>query len=143
MLEKYLCHASSRNFINGSVSYLSPYISRGVISTKFILNNLLERNFNLEKIEKFIQELAWGDYWQQVWISKGELINQDLKHPQQPISNTSLSKAISEGKTGIIAIDNAIQEFYQTGYIHNHVRMYIAFMACNLGQSHWKKGLFQ
>ena len=132
-------YCSSRNYINGAVTYLSPYISRGVISTKLIFEEVLKRGYPLQKIGKFIQELAWRDYWQQVWISKGELINQDLKHPQQPISNTSLSRAISEGKTGIIAIDNAILEFYQTGYIHNHVRMYIAFLACNLGQSHWKK----
>ena len=30
-------YGSSRNYINGAVTYLSPYISRGMISTKFIL----------------------------------------------------------------------------------------------------------
>jgi len=30
-------YAHSRNFINGQVNYLSPYISRGVISTKQVL----------------------------------------------------------------------------------------------------------
>ena len=34
-------YSTTRNYINGSVSYLSPYISRGVISTKFILGKLL------------------------------------------------------------------------------------------------------
>ena len=82
-----LKYGTSRNFINGSVSYLSPYISRGVISTKFILNRLLDQNYNLEKIEKFIQELAWRDYWQQIWISKGDLINTDLKNSQFPVTN--------------------------------------------------------
>ena len=132
-------YCSSRNYINGAVTYLSPYISRGVISTKFVYDRVLKRGFQQQKIGKFIQELAWRDYWQQVWISKGDLINEDLKHPQQPILNTSLSKSIVDGKTGIEAIDSAILEFYQTGYIHNHIRMYIAFLACNLAHSHWKK----
>ena len=28
-------YGTTRNYINGSVTYLSPYISRGIISTKF------------------------------------------------------------------------------------------------------------
>ena len=132
-------YSSSRNYINGSVTYLSPYISRGVISTKFILSKVLKRDFQTARIGKFIQELAWRDYWQQIWIAKRDGINYDLKHLQSPVSNTSVPKSIVEGKTGIIAIDRAIKEFYETGYIHNHVRMYIAFLACNVGHSHWKK----
>jgi len=131
-------YGSNRNYINGSVTYLSPYISRGIVSTKFILSEVLNRGYKPAKIEKFIQELAWRDYWQQIWIAKGDGINQDIKHEQKPISNTSISKAIVNAKTGIEAVDKAIQEFYKTGYLHNHVRMYIAAIVCNMGQSHWK-----
>ena len=131
-------YGSTRNYINGSVTYLSPYISRGIISTKGILTEFLKRGYNPAHIEKFIQELAWRDYWQQVWIAKGEDINKDLKHEQRSVSNTSIGKAITEAKTGIEAIDKAIQEFYKTGYLHNHLRMYIASIACNMGRSHWK-----
>ena len=46
----------SRNYIDGAVSYLSPYISRGVISTKFVYQELLKRNFHPNKILKFIQD---------------------------------------------------------------------------------------
>ena len=71
-------YSSTRNYINGAVTYLSPYISRGVISTKFILSEVLKKGYKPAQIEKFIQELAWRDYWQQVWISKGTAINSDL-----------------------------------------------------------------
>ena len=83
-------YASTRNYINGAVTYLSPYISRGIISTKLILSEVLKKGYKPAQIEKFIQELAWRDYWQQVWISKGNAINQDLKHPQSPVSNSSI-----------------------------------------------------
>ena len=73
-------YASTRNYINGAVTYLSPYISRGIISTKLILSEVLKKGYKPAQIEKFIQELAWRDYWQQVWIAKGNAINQDLKH---------------------------------------------------------------
>jgi len=131
-------YGSSRNYINGAVTYLSPYISRGIISTKFIFDEMKNKGCEPARIQKFIQELAWRDYWQQVWIAKGDAINQDIKHQQSPISNKAISESIVKAKTGIEAIDMSINQLYQKGYIHNHVRMYIASIACNMGQSHWK-----
>ena len=130
-------YGSSRNYINGAVSYLSPYISRGVISTKLIFKEILDRGHPTGRVQKLIQELAWRDYWQQVWIAKGDDINKDLKHKQSPITNYSIARTIVYGKTGIDAVDSAIAEFYETGYLHNHVRMYIASIVCNIGQSYW------
>ena len=134
---KPIKYGASRNYVNGSVSYLSAYISRGVISTKFILKTLLDKNYNPADIEKFIQELAWRDYWQQIWVSKGKLINSDLKNSQFPVSNGSMPKAIIDANTGISAIDKSIIGLYETGYMHNHSRMYVASIVCNVAQSHW------
>ena len=131
-------YCSSRNYINGAVTYLSPYISRGIISTKFIFSEMIARGYESARIQKFVQELAWRDYWQQVWIAKEDGINHDLKHDQKPVSNTAISEAIVAAKTGVEAIDIAINRLYHTGYMHNHVRMYIASIACNMGQSYWK-----
>lgn len=131
-------YARTRNYITGAVSYLSPYISRGVISTKFVLQYLLQNGYAVQKAEKFIQELAWRDYWQQVWVAKGSAIDSDLRHPQSGVQNHEIPTNIVNGKTGVEAIDQAIAQFYETGYLHNHVRMYIAAISCNMGKSHWK-----
>ena len=131
-------YGATRNYENGSVSYLSPYISRGVISTKFVLDVILKKGYPPSKVEKFIQELAWRDYWQQVWIKKGDLINTDLKKEQEGVTNKGISKSIVSVNTGIMAIDLAVKKFYKTGYLHNHLRMYIASLSCNLAKSHWK-----
>ena len=48
-------YGSTRNYINGSVTYLSPYISRGIISTKFVLSEILNRGYKPAQIEKFIK----------------------------------------------------------------------------------------
>ncbi|MDO6491899.1 MULTISPECIES: FAD-binding domain-containing protein [unclassified Cellulophaga] len=130
-------YASTRNYINGAVTHLSPYISRGVISTKFVLKEVLAKGYTPAQIEKFIQELAWRDYWQQVWIAKGEEINSDLKHKQTHVSNTQMPKSIADANTGVTAVDDAIRKLRKTGYIHNHLRMYVASLVCNIGQSHW------
>ena len=130
-------YGKSRNFIDGSVTYLSPYISRGVISTKQVFESVLKRGFDPNSIEKFIQELAWRDYWQQIWIHKGEQINSDLRHSQEPVNHYKMVKSIEEAATGILAIDEAIDELYETGYMHNHIRMYLAAIAGNVGRAHW------
>ena len=130
-------YAKTRNYLNGSVSYLSPYISRGVISTKFVFSHLIERGFHAERMEKFIQELAWRDYWQQVWIYHKDAINADLKTPQKQVSNLFISKSLINANTGVEAMDKAILDLYKNGYMHNHVRMYTASVACNIAQSHW------
>ena len=47
-------YTKDRNFVDGSVSRLSPYISRGVISTKFVYNYLINKGYTLNKILKFV-----------------------------------------------------------------------------------------
>jgi len=132
--EKY---ASTRNFADGSVTRLSPYISRGVISTKHVYDHLLSQNLPWYKIEKIVQELSWRDYWQQVWIALGDDVNRDIKNQQEPMSTTNIPSAIQDHATGIEAIDQGIKDLYETGYMHNHMRMYVAALACNVGQAHW------
>ena len=131
-------YGRTRNFIDGAVTKLSPYISRGFISTRQVFRAVKERGIDPRKIEKFIQELAWRDYWQQVWIANGSEINQDLRREQPNVCHYKIPKALVEASTGINAIDEALNEFYETGYLHNHVRMYVASIACNVGGSHWR-----
>ncbi len=130
-------YAFTRNYVNGALTYLSPYISRGVISTKKVYKHIMTLGLPWYKTEKLIQELAWRDYWQQVWIAKGKNIYTELKQKQSPVSNHKIPVAIVNAKTGIEAMDGAIKKFYDTGYMHNHMRMYVASVCCNTAHSHW------
>ncbi len=118
---------------------MSPYISRGVISIPQVFTQIKSQDIPWSVGEKFFQELAWREYWQQVWISKGDDIHHDLKQEQKPINNLKIPTALCQAKTGILAIDEAINELHETGYMHNHMRMYVASMACNIAQSHWRE----
>ena len=130
-------YGRTRNYTNGAVTKLSPYISRGVISTKQVATAVLRKGYKPYQIEKFLKELTWRDYFQQVWMAKGESINKDLKHVQEGVSNHAMPTALLHQSTGILAIDDAIKNLYETGYMHNHIRMYVAGIACNVAQSHW------
>ncbi|MDW3196857.1 MAG: FAD-binding domain-containing protein [Cytophagales bacterium] len=132
-------YARTRNFEEGAVTRLSPYISRGVISTKQVFDHVMSLDLAWEQTEKFVQELAWRDYWQQVWISKGDLIDSDLKQEQQPVTHYQVPDALLQANTGIEAVDRALKTLFETGYMHNHTRMYVAAIACNFGQSQWRQ----
>lgn len=129
-------YCKNRNFIDGDVTYLSPYISRGVISTKLIYDICIKKGYDLSEIEKFVQELAWRDYWQLLWLEND--INTDLKRLQPDTSNNEISLNITKAKSGIEIIDRVINGLYETGYIHNHLRMYIASICCNISKSNWR-----
>ena len=130
-------YGKSRNYLSGAVTGLAPYISRGVISTKLIFDSVLKRGYSVDEIESFLKELAWRDYWQQIWIGRGYEIDSDIRNQQPRAERNGVPVNIINGQTGIEAIDNGVFEFYRTGYLHNHLRMYIASCATNLGRCAW------
>ena len=133
-----VAYGKSRNFIDGAVTYLSPYISRGVISTRQIMQHVVKKGYKLYQIEKFLQELAWRDYFQRVGQEYPNLVHTEIKNQQQKVSNKQIPSSILSATTGITAIDESISGLYDHGYMHNHCRMYVASMICNIGQSHWQ-----
>ncbi|MDP1843438.1 MAG: FAD-binding domain-containing protein, partial [Sediminibacterium sp.] len=130
-----IAYGKTRNFIDGDITYLSPYISRGVISTKQLVESVLARGYRVEQIESFIKECCWRDYFQRVAQVKN--VNQDIKQEQVPVLNKAIPLSIANANTGIEGIDKAIQDLYAQGYMHNHCRMYTASVVCNIAQSHW------
>jgi deoxyribodipyrimidine photo-lyase len=132
-----VAYSRTRNFLNGAVTRLSPYISRGIITLPEILQHLQQKGYQRSTMEKLVQELCWREYFQRVWQSLGNRLWSDIKQPQQPVQHHQLPLALEKASTGIEAIDTAIRELYEVGYMHNHLRMYIAGITCNLGRAHW------
>jgi len=130
-------YSKTRNYLNGSVTHISPYLSHGVLSTQEVARNVLSR-YNKKESFTFIFELAWREYWHKVWSSLKNMIDEDIKCEQQEVINKKLIKNIVEANTGIQSIDKAIIDLYETGYMHNHARMWVASLTCNIGKTYWK-----
>lgn len=128
-------YGRTRNYVHGAVTCLSPYISRGVISNKKVLEVVLEKGYKISQIDSFVKELCWRDYFQRVGQVKD--LNTDIKQAQTSIANHEISSHILHAITGIAGIDSAIKQLYQTGYMHNHCRMYLASLVCNIAKSYW------
>lgn len=133
-----ILYAVNRNFTDGNVSYLSPYLSRGVISLKQIVENLKDRNFTFLECETFVKELAWREYYQRIWNHLGEDLFKDQFCEQKNVENEGIPSQLENASLGIQIINQGIQELLQTGYMHNHQRMYLSSVLCNIGKYHWK-----
>jgi deoxyribodipyrimidine photo-lyase len=130
-------YSKTRNFINGAVTYLSPYISRGAISVKQVIEAVWQKGYKPDQIEKFLQELAWREYFQRVWQHTGDEIWNDIRYPQPGVQHHQMINAVEHAETGIDLIDKQIKKLYHIGYMHNHVRMYTASIVCNMANAHW------
>jgi deoxyribodipyrimidine photo-lyase len=62
----------------------------------------------------------------------------DIRFDQEDVLTHDMPTAFVDATTGIEAIDLGIQALYETGYMHNHLRMYIAGIACNMSGAHWR-----
>lgn len=132
-------YRATRNFGNGAITQLSPYISRGAISTSSIFEHLKTLNLQWFDIEGLVQQLAWRDYFQNVWKVEKDGIFSDLKQPQENVESTGIPTAVLKGETGIQILDEAVKTLYETGYLHNHLRMYLASVCCNIAHCHWSE----
>jgi len=129
-------YAKTRNFLDGDVTRLSMYITRGVVTLPQIREIVL-RKYSKQESYKFIQELAWREYFQRVWQERGEDIFRDIRFEQKEVLHIGVPTSVAKGSTGVAVIDAGIETLYDTGYMHNHVRMSVASIICNLGRYQW------
>jgi deoxyribodipyrimidine photo-lyase len=137
-------YARSRNFGDGHVTKLSPYIRHGIVTLNEVRNRALELCNEPVQITKFIQELAWRDFWHRVLANHPEWSWQDIEPYKTGYKASDYSdilpKDIEEGKTGVACLDAFIDELLRTGYIHNHARMYLASYVVHFRRVKWQAG---
>ena len=126
-------YSKLRNFDFGpenrtNISYLSPYITHGIINEQEIIRKALSK-FSFSKNEKFIQEVLWRTYWKgwlelrpNVWTDYLAELNQ-IKNEFQ--NNQNYLSAI-DGKTDIECFNAWVNELKDNNYLHNHTRMWFA-----------------
>ncbi len=133
-----LRYAGSRNFLNGTVSRLSPYLRHGVLTLGEVLRDVRAR-FAGQRLDKFTQELAWRDYWQRIYSAIGDGIWQDREPSKTGVTWTS---ALPDdwGRTGLACMDAFTAELESTGYLHNHARMWIASYLVHWRRVDWRAG---
>jgi deoxyribodipyrimidine photo-lyase len=132
-LPNVVTYARGRNFDRPgqqAVSGLSPYIRTRLLTEREIVDRVVKTH-GYPAAEKFIQEVAWRTYWKGyleqrpgIWARYNKDI-QDFKGTLGDELNNKLGSARS-GSTGIACFDAWVQQLVQTGWLHNHARMWFA-----------------
>ena len=139
-----VAYGRTRNFLDGAVTGLSPYIRHGILSLDAVRNAALARCNNPARIEKFVQELAWRDYWQRVYRRHPESIWEDVEPYKTGFDAgdyvAELPADIAAGETGVACIDQFIATLLNSGYLHNHCRMYVAAYVVHWRRVRWQAG---
>lgn len=139
-----VAYGESRNFGNGKVTRLSPYIHHGILSLNEVRNHALKKTSNPFEIKKFIQELAWRDFWKRVLTQHPDWAWNNIEPYKTGFQDeeyaAQLPEDIARGETGTACIDAFIKELIQTGYIHNHARMYLASYVVHFRRIKWQMG---
>ena len=127
----------NRNFTNGAVTRLSPYLRHGCLTLKETVAYLNNR-FGAQA-EKLVFELAWRDYWRQVWYVQGQHILSDLEAPKVALGRKSLPDSVKNAQTGLACMDAFIHDLVDDGYVHNHGRMWFAAYVVHWLKVDWRE----
>ena len=121
-------YSSKRNYDFGpksreNTSNLSKYISHRIINEYDLVREILSE-YNLQKVDKFIQEVFWRVYWKG-WLEHRPDVWRDFVDSDPTYSEEEYKKAIN-GETGIECFDDWVKELKSENYLHNHTRMWFA-----------------
>ena len=122
-------------------SMLSPHIRFGEISIREIAKSI--ENINTEDAEIFYKELVWREFSYHLLYHFPHLVDTNLQKKFNNfkwLDNQNHLKLWQKGMTGYPIIDAGMRQLYETGYMHNRVRMIVgSFLVKNL-MIHWKYG---
>lgn len=130
-------YANGRNYDDGpenhvAVSRLSPYIRRKLLTEPEVIAAAIAAH-GPEGAEKFVQEVVWRSYFKgwlelrpQVWASYRDGLADDLAALDRDRAlRRDVTRAMA-GQTGLDCFDAWATELVETGYLHNHARMWFA-----------------
>jgi len=130
-------YAARRNYDLGrdghiGVSTLSPYLRTRLMTEEEVLSTVLNRH-SASAAEKFIQEVFWRTYWKgwlemrpEVWAQYQTAVTSALNAVQTQSGLRQRWEAACTGQTDIECFNTWAQELVETGYLHNHARMWFA-----------------
>ena len=136
-------YARTRNHVAGSVTRLSPWLRHGVLSLAEVRDAALARVDDPMQAEKLISELGWRDYWRQVHAALGERIRRAIEPPAarsrvRPVDH--VPDDVLAARTGMACIDAFVRRLHDTGWLHNHERMWLASWLVHVRGVHWRAG---
>jgi deoxyribodipyrimidine photo-lyase len=129
-------------------SRLSPYLNFGELSVRQVAHTLtqLQRRKSAQTgAAALLRQLVWRDFAHHILWHFPATTDQPFnarynRFPWQRRSNSRLLKAWQQGLTGFPIIDAGMRQLWQTGWMHNRVRMIVASLLSKNAGIHWQLG---
>lgn len=142
--EKIDKYATNRDIpgIEGT-SRLSPYLAFGQISIHIVFNKCLELKKKGIGYRRYINELGWREFSHSLLHNFPSMEKENLREDFNNfawVKNDKLLKIWKKGNTGYPIVDAGMRELYETGWMHNRVRMITASFLVKHLRIHWNEG---
>jgi deoxyribodipyrimidine photo-lyase len=123
-------------------SRLSPHLHWGEISPRQIWHAVRAHGHSAGS-ETYLKELGWRDFCAQLLFHNPDLPTKPLDQRFAKFSWRKSEKdfrAWTRGQTGIPIVDAGMRQLWQTGWMHNRVRMIVASLLIKHLGIHWQDG---
>jgi deoxyribodipyrimidine photo-lyase len=123
-------------------SRLSPHLHWGEISPRQIWHAVRTHGHS-EGSETFLKELGWREFCAQLLFHNPDLPTKplDQRFADFPWRHSDKDfHAWTRGQTGIPIVDAGMRQLWQTGWMHNRVRMIVASLLIKHLGIHWTRG---
>lgn len=141
-------YKEKRNYpaLNDHVSRLSPYLHFGEISPRDVWHaaqvaGVAQHAEN--DLDHFCSELGWREFSYSLLYHQPEMPEKPLQTKFNEFPWDKNNKALhawQKGQTGIPIVDAGMRQLWQTGWMHNRVRMIVASLLIKNMLLHWVEG---
>ncbi|GGB42153.1 deoxyribodipyrimidine photo-lyase [Roseibium aquae] len=130
-----------------NVSRLSPFLRYGNISPRQAWVAASDARdlmpFLQQDAETFMSELVWREFSYHLLYHFPDLPTENWKRTFDAypwVEDAAALRAWQTGRTGYPIVDAGMRELWQTGYMHNRVRMIVGSFLIKHLRQHWRHG---
>lgn len=139
-------YADERDFpAAGASSRLSAHLRFGEVAVARVVHDVLAvaDRFPPETVEKFLAEVGWREFAWHLFVDFPDLATRNYQPGFNRFAwrkDPAALAAWTAGRTGYPLVDAGMRELWQTGTMHNRVRMVTASFLCKHLMIDWQEG---
>lgn len=136
-------YGTQRNFVDRdhtTVSTLSPWMNKGLLAESELAHDALAQH-PFSQVEKFLQEVYWRRYWRG-YLSHRPKIWHDYQSRVVTLKSEHQVdlELIARGECSVEIMGYFARQLVETGYLHNHARMWFAAWWIHVEHLPWELG---
>ena len=125
-----------------ATSKMSPYLHFGQISPKEVIVYLIKKTSE-DKVAPFFRQLVWREFGMYFLYHFPHVAEKNWREKFDHFpwkKSKSLLDKWKKGETGYPIVDAGMKELWETGWMHNRVRMIVASFLIKDLMIHWREG---